>query len=152
MMSRPAALSFFALSATTMMALGLARLMRAASWGIGVPRTGRWRARNSSTTLIAAHKWYRLRRAGRGRFRAGTLHAGLLSSAAGDFATTTAYQGDAYAAPDLVDHRRLHRGSDRALHHARRGTYGFLDDIDRRHRRLADRRRDRHGDQATSAR
>ena len=34
MMSRPLALSFFAFSATAMIALGLARLMRSASSGI----------------------------------------------------------------------------------------------------------------------
>jgi hypothetical protein len=38
MMSRPAALSFFALSATSMIALGFARPMRSASIGIGFPR------------------------------------------------------------------------------------------------------------------
>src|SRR4051812_32485511 len=55
MMSRPAALSFFALSATSMMALGLARLMRSASWSIDVPRQVRWGAQNSSISCAAPH-------------------------------------------------------------------------------------------------
>src|SRR3546814_11774101 len=38
MMSRPSALSCLAFSATTMIALGLARPMRLASWGIAEPR------------------------------------------------------------------------------------------------------------------
>src|SRR3546814_11438765 len=38
MLSRPSALSCLAFSATTMIALGLARPMRLASWGIAEPR------------------------------------------------------------------------------------------------------------------
>ena len=42
MMSRPAALRALAFSATAMMALGLARPMRLASWGIGTSAELGW--------------------------------------------------------------------------------------------------------------
>jgi hypothetical protein len=55
MMSRPSAFSFLAFSATTMMALGLARPTRLASCGIGFPRVVRDRRRISAADVRGKH-------------------------------------------------------------------------------------------------
>src|SRR5688500_5605076 len=58
MMSRPAALSALAFSATAMMALGLARPMRLASWSIAYLGSGRGSARrgNSGREILTQRK------------------------------------------------------------------------------------------------
>src|SRR5678816_1020305 len=129
MMSRPDALSFFAFSATSMIALGFARLMRSASIGIGSPRGGLRKGQNSITRPP-------LRSASTGPLFAGREGAGSLRDfrpRAGKFATLAAGPGSSrvwgvhsISALDggnrvpsaLVHHYWFHRRPDSPRHNA----------------------------------